>query len=86
MAGPQKKDRTYNLHWQAVPMDKRHKSTMPTLLRDLAPDTKFSPQNLWEKTKEDEAAAVLEVAALARLRRWVQAAEDAREDAKQAKQ
>jgi hypothetical protein len=67
-------------------MDKRHKSTMPTLLRDLAPDTKFSPQNLWEKTKEDEAAAVLEVAALARLRRWVQAAEDAREDAKQAKQ
>jgi hypothetical protein len=47
----QKKERNYNLHWQAIPKDKKGASLMPVVLRDLAPNSKFSPSLLWEKTK-----------------------------------
>jgi hypothetical protein len=55
MAGKKGKDRFYNLHWQAVPMDRKSgKSTMPLLLRDLDPGSKFSPKDLWTALKAKE--------------------------------
>jgi hypothetical protein len=47
----QKKERNYNIHWQAIPKDKKGASLMPVVLRDLAPNSKFSPSDLWQQTK-----------------------------------